>query len=44
MEFVYVEVNLGEFGEFKFVFVGLFDMVVKELNDCVFFVFGNSGF
>lgn len=41
---VQVEVNTGEFGELKFILVGLPDAAVKESQDRVFSAMTNSGF
>lgn len=41
---VQVEVNTGEFGELKFILVGLPDAAVKESQDRVFSAMANSGF
>ncbi|MGC6423575.1 MAG: YifB family Mg chelatase-like AAA ATPase [Lentimonas sp.] len=41
---VQVEVNTGEYGELKFILVGLPDAAVKESQDRVFSAIANSGF
>lgn len=41
---VQVEVNTGEFGELRFILVGLPDAAVKESQDRVFSAMANSGF